>query len=165
MWLLNIFQNHFLSKWYIFGHVLPQPMVLMTERSWQDLGSLLGGAGYTNCYSPSQYDSKDSLSEGTHQTDTGIRKCEESLKTPTEATSAPSGPSGLVIFGRMVQKHSYVSGLIIMMVNILSTHLIEGSSVCHLLSQTQKISKIILLEEKTWLPVQVKCLIVYFYSL
>eukprot|EP00066_Takifugu_rubripes_P026302 XP_011615568.1 PREDICTED: piezo-type mechanosensitive ion channel component 2-like [Takifugu rubripes] len=67
-------------------------------------------------YLPDEYDSKDSLSEGTHQTDTGIRKCEESLKTPTEATSAPSGPSGLVIFGRMVQKHSYVSGLIIMMV-------------------------------------------------
>lgn len=113
-------------------------MVLMTERSWQDLGSLLGGAGYTNCYSPAQYESKDSLSEDTHQTDIGIRKCEESLMTPTEATSAPSGPSGLVIFGRMVQKHSYVSGLIIMMVNILSTHLIEGSSVCHL---QQKISK------------------------
>lgn len=116
-------------------------MVLMTERSWQDLGSLLGGAGYTNCYSPSQYESKDSLSEGTHQTDIGIGKCEESLMTPTEATSAPSGPSGLVVFGRMVQKHSYVSGLIIMMVNILSTHLIEGSSVCHLLSQKQKISE------------------------
>lgn len=116
-------------------------MVLMTERSWQDLGSLLGGAGYTNCYSPSQYESKDSLSEGTHQTDIGIRNGEESLMTPTEATSAPSGPSGLVIFGRMVQKHSYVSALIIMMVNILSTHLIDGSSVCHLLGQKQKISE------------------------
>lgn len=116
-------------------------MVLMTERSWQDLGSLLGGAGYTNCYSPSQFESKDSLSEGTHQTDIGIRKGEESLMTPTEATPAPSGPSGLVIFGRMVQKHSYVSGLIIMMVNILPTHLIEGSSVCHLFNQKQKISE------------------------
>lgn len=48
----------------------------------------------------------------------GAGKCEESLMTLTEATSAPSGPSGLVVFGRMVQKHSYVSALIIMMVNI-----------------------------------------------
>lgn len=35
----------------------------------------------------------------------------------TEETSAPpSGPGGLVIFGRLVQKHSYVMALIIMMV-------------------------------------------------
>lgn len=59
------------------------------------------------------------------ESDIEIGKCEESLMTPTEATSAPSGPSGLVIFGQMVQKHSYVSGLIIMMVNILSPLLHE----------------------------------------
>lgn len=137
-------------------------MVLMTERSWQDLGSLLGGAGYTNCYTPSQYESKDSLSEGTHQTDIGIRKCEESLMTPTEATSAPSEPSGLVIFGRMVQKHSYVSGLIIMMVNILATHLFEGSSMCHLLGQ--KISENNNVGRKN-LIISTGKIFVYFYSL
>lgn len=116
-------------------------MVLMKERSWQDLGSLLGEASYINAYPPSQCESKDALSEGNHQDglsvpvkrvnastlssslletecDVEVGNCEESLMTATEATSAPSGPSGLVIFGQMVQKHSYVSGLIIMMVNI-----------------------------------------------
>lgn len=34
----------------------------------------------------------------------------------TETSSTPLGPSGLVIFGQLVQKHSYVSALIIMMV-------------------------------------------------
>uniref|UniRef100_A0A673ABJ4 Uncharacterized protein n=1 Tax=Sphaeramia orbicularis TaxID=375764 RepID=A0A673ABJ4_9TELE len=34
----------------------------------------------------------------------------------TEGSPPSSGPSGLVIFGRLVQKHSYVSALIIMMV-------------------------------------------------
>lgn len=41
---------------------------------------------------------------------------EENALTRSETTPTPSGPSGLVIFGRLVQKHSYVSGLIIMMV-------------------------------------------------
>lgn len=123
--------------------IFPQPMVLVRERSWQDLGSLLGEASYTNGYPPSQYGNKDTPSEGNHQNEFSMRiktvnvstlfsslletecdvevgKCEESLMTPTEATSDPSGPSGLVVFGQMVQKHSYVSGLIIMMVNILS---------------------------------------------
>lgn len=103
-------------------NIILQPMDLMSERSWQDLGPLLGVAGYTNCYTPSHYESKDTLSESTDQTDIDIDigKCEESPMTPTEATSAPHGPSSLVIFGRMVQKHSYVSALIIMMVTILS---------------------------------------------
>lgn len=123
--------------------IFPQPVVLMRERSWQDLGSLLREASYTNSYPPSRYKRKDTLSEGNHQNefsmhtkrvnvstlsfsllekdcDIEIGKCEESLMTPTETTSAASGPSGMVIFGQMVQKHSYVSGLIIMMVNILS---------------------------------------------
>nr|XP_046251923.1 piezo-type mechanosensitive ion channel component 2 [Scatophagus argus] len=43
-------------------------------------------------------------------------ECEENLRTPTETSPPPSGPGGLVIFGRLVQKHSYVSALIIMMV-------------------------------------------------
>lgn len=126
-----------------------QPMVVMRERSWQDLGSLLGEASYTKGYPLSQCERKDTLSEGNHQNefsmhiktvnvstlssslletecDIEIGKCEESLMTPTEATSAPSGPSGLVIFGQMVQKHSYVSGLIIMMVIILSPLLHES---------------------------------------
>lgn len=42
---------------------------------------------------------------------------DETLRTQTETSPPPSGPSGLVIFGRLVQKHSYVSALIIMMVN------------------------------------------------
>lgn len=44
----------------------------MREGSWHDLGSLLGGAGYTNCYTPSQYEDKDSQSHGNHQTDTAV---------------------------------------------------------------------------------------------
>lgn len=47
-------------------------MVLMREGSWHDLGSLLGGAGYTNCYTPPQYEDKDSQSHGNHQTDIAV---------------------------------------------------------------------------------------------
>lgn len=120
----------------------------MRERSWQDLGSLLGEASYTNAYPPSQYESEGTLSEGNHQNEFSMRtetanvstsssslletecdievgKCEDSLMTPTSATAAPPGPSGLVIFGQMVQKHSYVSGLIVMMVNTRSPVLHE----------------------------------------
>lgn len=43
-------------------------------------------------------------------------KIEEVHESLTETLPPPSGPSGLVIFGQLVQKHSYVSGLIIMMV-------------------------------------------------
>lgn len=43
-------------------------------------------------------------------------KIEEVPKSLTETLPPPSGPSGLVIFGQLVQKHSYVSALIIMMV-------------------------------------------------
>lgn len=45
-----------------------------------------------------------------------IGELEENSRPLTEATSPPSGPSGVVIFGPLVQKHSYVCGLIIMMV-------------------------------------------------
>lgn len=48
------------------------------------------------------------------ETEVGVS--EENALTRTDATPTESGPSGLVIFGRLVQKHSYVSGLIIMMV-------------------------------------------------
>ena len=46
-----------------------QPMVLLLGSSWHDLhsnelGSLLGGAGYTNCYTPPLYDEKESPSLG-----------------------------------------------------------------------------------------------------
>lgn len=41
-----------------------QPMVLMRESSWQDLGFLLGGAGYTNYYPPLQYESQETFSCG-----------------------------------------------------------------------------------------------------
>ncbi|XP_044066352.1 piezo-type mechanosensitive ion channel component 2 [Siniperca chuatsi] len=96
-----------------------EPVILMTGSSWQDvhrndLGSLLGGAGYTNCYPPPHYDGKDSPSHEKEGEGEMREESEEDLRTPTEAP--PSGPSGLVIFGRLVQKHSYVSALIIMMV-------------------------------------------------
>ncbi|XP_034551393.1 piezo-type mechanosensitive ion channel component 2 [Notolabrus celidotus] len=96
-----------------------EPMILMTETAWQDvhandLGSLLPGTGYTNCYSPPQYDDKDSPS---HETRSEKEMGEESeVKLETETSPPPTGPSGLVIFGQLLQKHSYVSALIIMMV-------------------------------------------------
>ncbi|AWP09441.1 putative piezo-type mechanosensitive ion channel component 2-like [Scophthalmus maximus] len=43
-------------------------------------------------------------------------RSEEVPESPAETVPPPSGPSGLVIFGQLVQKHSYVSALIIMMV-------------------------------------------------
>ncbi|KAM7404453.1 hypothetical protein PAMP_011798 [Pampus punctatissimus] len=96
-------------------------MILMTSGSWQDvhrneLGSLLGGAGYTNCYLPPQYEGKDSPSHETEGEGEMEERREEVLRSRTETSPPPSGPSGLVIFGRLVQKHSYVSALIIMMV-------------------------------------------------
>lgn len=42
-----------------------QPMVLMKGGSWNDLGSLLGGSGYTNCYTPPQYEDNVSQTLGT----------------------------------------------------------------------------------------------------
>ncbi|XP_023283479.1 piezo-type mechanosensitive ion channel component 2-like [Seriola lalandi dorsalis] len=94
-----------------------EPMILMMSSSWQDvhrndLESLLGGAGYTNSYPPPQYECKDSPPHGGEEIE---EKSEEVPKSPTE-TPPPSGPSGLVFFGQLVQKHSYVSALIIMMV-------------------------------------------------
>lgn len=49
-----------------------------------------------------------------------LEESEMDMRTPTETLPPPSGPSGLVIFGRLVQKHSYVSALIIMMVKEIS---------------------------------------------
>ncbi|XP_037629066.1 piezo-type mechanosensitive ion channel component 2 isoform X2 [Sebastes umbrosus] len=98
-----------------------EPMILMAGSSWKDvsindLDSLLGGAGYSNCYAPPQYEGKDSPSHETEGEGEIREKSEEDLKTLTETSPPPSGPSGMVIFGRLVQKHSYVSALIIMMV-------------------------------------------------
>ncbi|CAJ1085575.1 piezo-type mechanosensitive ion channel component 2 [Xyrichtys novacula] len=96
-----------------------EPIILMTQGSWQDvqindLGSLSPGAGYTNCYSPPQYEDKDSP---LHETKSEKEMGEESERKLAAETSPPTtGPSGLVIFGQLVQKHSYVSALIIMMV-------------------------------------------------
>uniref|UniRef100_A0A672GNJ7 Uncharacterized protein n=1 Tax=Salarias fasciatus TaxID=181472 RepID=A0A672GNJ7_SALFA len=45
-----------------------------------------------------------------------LQDSEEVIRSCTETLPPPSGPSGLVVFGRLVQKHSYVSALIIMMV-------------------------------------------------
>ncbi|XP_044207386.1 piezo-type mechanosensitive ion channel component 2-like [Thunnus albacares] len=101
-----------------------EPMILMTSSSWEDghrndLRSLLGGAGYTNCYPPPQYEGKESPSHETEGESEMEERSEEVLESPTETSPPPSGPSGLVIFGRLVQKHSYVSALIIMMVNYI----------------------------------------------
>ncbi|XP_071331067.1 piezo-type mechanosensitive ion channel component 2 [Trachinotus anak] len=97
-----------------------EPMILMPDSSWQDvhrdtLESLLGGASYTNAYPPLQYDGKDSMS---HELE-GKKEMEaQSEEVPNSMTKSPppTHPSGLVIFGELVQKHSYVSALIIMMV-------------------------------------------------
>ncbi|KAK5863316.1 hypothetical protein PBY51_000354 [Eleginops maclovinus] len=98
-----------------------EPMILIPGSSWQDihrndLCSLLDVAGYTNCYPPPQYEGKDSPSHETEGEGEMEEKCEEDLNTQTDTLPPPSGPSGLVILGRLVQKHSYVSALIIMMV-------------------------------------------------
>ncbi|XP_075882351.1 piezo-type mechanosensitive ion channel component 2 [Nelusetta ayraudi] len=106
-------KNELLSSTDEETYLPDEPMVLMRGGSWNDLGSLLGGAGYTNCYVPPQYEDKDSPSHGS-RTEEGVS--EENALTRSETMPTPSGPSGLVIFGRLVQKHSYVSGLIIMMV-------------------------------------------------
>ncbi|XP_035801250.1 piezo-type mechanosensitive ion channel component 2 isoform X1 [Amphiprion ocellaris] len=98
-----------------------EPMILMSAASWQDvhssnLGSLLGGAGYTNCYSPPHYEGKNSPSNETESEREMEEKSKEVPQSQTESLPPPSGPSGLVVFGRLVQKHSYVSALIIMMI-------------------------------------------------
>ncbi|XP_027880624.1 piezo-type mechanosensitive ion channel component 2 [Xiphophorus couchianus] len=98
-----------------------ESMVLMTRGSWQNvhsnnLGCLVEEAGYVNCYSPSLHEENDSpLPEA--ENDEGMAdKSEEVSRSLTETSPAPSGPSGLVVFGRLLQKHSYVSALVIMMV-------------------------------------------------
>ncbi|XP_053705319.1 piezo-type mechanosensitive ion channel component 2 [Synchiropus splendidus] len=92
-----------------------EPMILMTgpwsDGPRNDLGSLLGGAGYTNCYPVTQYEDQDSPS---HASNTEL-KTEKSEEVSDESLPA-SGPSALVIVGLLVQKHSYVCALIIMMV-------------------------------------------------
>ncbi|XP_043986054.1 piezo-type mechanosensitive ion channel component 2 [Gambusia affinis] len=98
-----------------------ESMVLMTKGSWQNvhsnnLGCLVEEAGYVNCYSPSLHEDSDSpLPEA--ENDEGMAdKSEEVSRSLTETSPAPSGPSGLVVFGHLLQKHSYVSALVIMMV-------------------------------------------------
>ncbi|XP_068996597.1 piezo-type mechanosensitive ion channel component 2 [Embiotoca jacksoni] len=98
-----------------------EPVILMTSSSWQDihnndLGCLLEGAGYTNCYPPPHYEGKDSPSHETESDGEMENKSEELPKSMTDTLPPPSGPSGVVIFGQLLQKHSYVSALIIMMV-------------------------------------------------
>ncbi|KAM4738104.1 piezo-type mechanosensitive ion channel component 2 [Anableps anableps] len=98
-----------------------ESMILMTRGSWQNvhsnnLGCLLEGAGYTNCYNPSLHEGKDSPSLEAEIDEEMEDKSEEVSKSLTETIPPPSGPSGLVIFGRLLQKHSYVSALVIMMV-------------------------------------------------
>ncbi|XP_015233211.1 PREDICTED: piezo-type mechanosensitive ion channel component 2-like [Cyprinodon variegatus] len=98
-----------------------EAMILMTRGSWQDvhsngLGCLLEGAGYTNCYTPSLHDEKDADSFEAESDREMEDRSEEVPESQTDTVPPPSGPSGLIIFGRLLQKHSYVSALIIMMV-------------------------------------------------
>ncbi|KAL6119927.1 uncharacterized protein ACO6RY_04388 [Pungitius sinensis] len=102
-------------------YIPEEPMVLMTGNFGEDVprndvGSLLEGEGYTDCYPPPQYEGKQSPSHETDSEEEMGETFEENLKTVTENSSPPSGPSGLVVFGLLVQKHSYVSALITMMV-------------------------------------------------
>ncbi|KAM6977730.1 piezo-type mechanosensitive ion channel component 2 [Aplochiton taeniatus] len=46
----------------------------------------------------------------------GVEERSEVFESGTETLPPSSGPSGLVVFGRLVMKHSYVSALIIMMI-------------------------------------------------
>ncbi|CAB1336250.1 unnamed protein product, partial [Coregonus sp. 'balchen'] len=112
-----------------------EPMVLLMSSSWHDLrgqevGSLLVGpaAGYSNCYPPPQYEGIDlSLSQESEEVkemseEEKERSEEEKERSEvsiqdTETIPTPPGPSGLVVFGLFIMKHSYVSALIIMMVN------------------------------------------------
>uniref|UniRef100_A0A087XPM9 Uncharacterized protein n=1 Tax=Poecilia formosa TaxID=48698 RepID=A0A087XPM9_POEFO len=111
-----------------------ESMVLMTRGSWQNvhsnnLGCLVEEAGYVNRYSPSLHEENDSPPPGNQssrnklpqeeeaENDEGLaNRSEEASRSLTETSPAPSGPSGLVVFGRLLQKHSYVSALVIMMV-------------------------------------------------
>ncbi|CAL8261284.1 unnamed protein product [Gadus morhua 'NCC'] len=108
-----------------------EPMVLLLGSSWHDLhsnelGSLLGGAGYTNCYTPPLYDEKESPSLASpDELQSGLPGAEEPGSPGTGPGTGlgsegpappPTGPGGLAVVGRLLQKHSYVSGLIIMMI-------------------------------------------------
>ncbi|XP_061592541.1 piezo-type mechanosensitive ion channel component 2 [Cololabis saira] len=96
-------------------------MILMTGSSWQTIHSNSHGCqlvepSYTNGYPPPHYESKDSFSHATESEGEIGEKSEEFSKTLTDTSPPPSGPSGLVVFGRLLQKHSYISALITMMV-------------------------------------------------
>ncbi|XP_035595477.2 piezo-type mechanosensitive ion channel component 2-like [Oncorhynchus keta] len=104
-----------------------KPMVLLMSRSWHDLrgqemGSLMGApaAGYTNCYPPPQYEGIDLApsqeSEELKEMSEEEKERSEVSMSDTETGPTPPGPSGLVVFGLFIMKHSYVSALIIMMV-------------------------------------------------
>ncbi|XP_061604090.1 piezo-type mechanosensitive ion channel component 2 [Phyllopteryx taeniolatus] len=81
--------------------------------SGEDRGSLLGRAGYTDRLPLPQYEGKHSPSRDSQAE---MERTDPSAASLTETPAPDSGPSGLVIFGGLVQKHSYVGGLIIMMV-------------------------------------------------
>nr|XP_046223599.1 piezo-type mechanosensitive ion channel component 2-like [Oncorhynchus gorbuscha] len=104
-----------------------EPMVLLMSRSWHDLrgqemGSLMGApaAGYTNYYPPPQYEGIDLApsqeSEELKEMSEEEKERSEVSMSDTETGPTPPGPSGLVVFGLFIMKHSYVSALIIMMV-------------------------------------------------
>ncbi|XP_077433447.1 piezo-type mechanosensitive ion channel component 2 isoform X2 [Vanacampus margaritifer] len=109
---------HLLSSTKEEMYLPNEPMISMRGNSWQgvygeDQEILLGGAGYTNCYSLPHY---EGVNSPMHESQGEMERTDQSLASLTETSPPDSGPSGLVIFGRLVQKHSYVSALIIMMI-------------------------------------------------
>ncbi|XP_077465770.1 piezo-type mechanosensitive ion channel component 2 [Stigmatopora argus] len=91
-----------------------EAMILMRDISCHGVYGEDGG--YTNCYPHSEYEGINSPSHATESQHCTMERTDKSLASLTEISPSESGPSGLVVFGRLLQKHSYVSGLIIMMV-------------------------------------------------
>ncbi|XP_064156489.1 piezo-type mechanosensitive ion channel component 2 isoform X4 [Anguilla rostrata] len=91
-----------------------EPMVMLLNNSWQEPGEQeVMSAMDRTCYSLPVYGRQQS-----HTPDSQEEKSfGEGLTTGiTETEPSPAGPSGLVLFGQMVMKHSYISALIVMMI-------------------------------------------------
>ncbi|RVE70309.1 hypothetical protein OJAV_G00063360 [Oryzias javanicus] len=93
--------------------ILP-PGVSWKNIEYKNRGCLIEGEEFPSCYSLPHYGGKESPSyESDEERE---NRSEEMSKSLADTLPPPEGPSGLVIFGRLLQKHSYVSALIIMMV-------------------------------------------------
>ncbi|KAJ8332691.1 hypothetical protein SKAU_G00424800 [Synaphobranchus kaupii] len=96
-----------------------EPMTVLLNSSWEDpceqevMSATDRSSGYPDCYSLPVYGSQESQTQDL-QEETGLG---EGLTTSTTVTGpSPAGPSGLVLLGQMVMKHSYISALIMMMI-------------------------------------------------